>query len=128
MTQEDRHKPKHGSLKPLEAELRRLPELEVPEALEAKLLAGIPSGRPAAASGRRPRWLGLAWSFAAAAVAAGLIMAVMTFWPAGPPERPGTFTTSAIQIRPIYVLGDRITTHSKETRPCDVLPALPNWH
>lgn len=76
MTENQKHKSKHITLKSLADRLRRLPELEVPEALEDKLLAAIPGRQPKPAPGLRLRWY-RAWDFGATAAAAVLIFALM---------------------------------------------------
>jgi hypothetical protein len=76
MTENQKHKSKHITLKSLAARLRRLPELEVPEALEEKLLTAIPGRQPKPAPGLRLRWY-RAWDFGVTAAAAVLIFALM---------------------------------------------------
>jgi len=76
MTENQEQKSKDMTLKSLEAELQRLPEVEVPEALEAKLLAAIPDSRAKAAPGHQLQWH-RAWDFGVTAAAAVLIFALM---------------------------------------------------
>jgi hypothetical protein len=67
----------HKTLQSLEEELCRLPEVDVPETLEARLLAAIPSSRPKKLADhcvkRHPRL----WDFGLTAAAAVLILALM---------------------------------------------------
>jgi hypothetical protein len=123
----------NAALTSLEAGLRRLPELEVPEALEAKLLATIPAGR------RRPTPRGVfrgrvAWGAGALAAAAGLILAAILMSRTRPPEPPAesepgrTLLAGPNGVSPRYVLPKPTHRSDEETRPCDILPPLPDWH
>ena len=76
MAHNQEQKSKDMTLKSLEAEFRRLPEVEVPETLEAKLLAAIPDSRAKAAPGHQLQWH-RAWDFGVSAAAAVLIFALM---------------------------------------------------
>lgn len=76
MTQKREKKSKRITLKSLAAQLRRLPEVEVPETLKPRLLAAIPDthakSAPAHQFQRYP-----AWDFGVTAAAAVLIFALM---------------------------------------------------
>jgi hypothetical protein len=64
----------------LEAKLRRLPPPPVPDGLEARLVAAIPLVLPSSGARSRPaqrRWQQLIWVSCAAAVAAGVLLAVL---------------------------------------------------
>jgi hypothetical protein len=77
MTENQEEKWDDMTLESLEAELRSLPEVDVPETLEGKLLAAIPDRQPAAAAEHRAeRHPGL-WDFGVTAAAAVLILALM---------------------------------------------------
>jgi hypothetical protein len=69
------HKRKKLKLKSLEAKLRRLPDVDVPQKLKAGLLAAVPVGKDAPSRelhfGRFPR----AWDFGVTAAAAVTIIA-----------------------------------------------------
>jgi hypothetical protein len=77
MTRNQEQKREDMTLESLEARLHHLPEVEVPEALEAKLLTAIPDRGPEASieNGVR-RHLG-AWDFGVTAAAVVLILALM---------------------------------------------------
>ena len=76
MTYKQEKKCKHITLKALQAELRHLPEPEVPQDLGAKLLAAIPKTRAKSPPDNRLRWY-TACDFGLTAVAAVLIFALM---------------------------------------------------
>ena len=77
MTRNQEQKSEDMTLESLEARLRRLPEVQVPEALEAKLLAAIPdSGQKVPEEHCAKRHPGL-WDFGVTAAAAILILALM---------------------------------------------------
>jgi len=77
MTRNQEKKWDDMTLESLEARLRRLPEVQVPEALEAKLLAAIPDKQPKASIEDSVRWHPGAWDFGVTAVAVVLILALM---------------------------------------------------
>lgn len=70
-------KRKDTTLKSLEAELRNLPEVEVPETLEARLLAAIPDRGPKASVEQRAKRHPGLWDFGVTTAAAILILALM---------------------------------------------------
>ena len=76
MTENQKQKSKHITLKSLADRLRRLPEIEVPETLEEKLLSAIPGRQTEHAPHLRLRCYRL-WDFGATAAAAVLIFALM---------------------------------------------------
>ena len=77
MTENQEEKWDDMTLESLEAELRSLPEVDVPETLEARLLAAIPDRQPAASEDyRAERHPGL-WDFGVTAAAAALILALI---------------------------------------------------
>ena len=77
MTENQEEKWDDMTLESLEAELRSLPEVDVPETLEGKLLAAIPGREPETLAElpvkRHPRL----WDFGVTAAAAILILALM---------------------------------------------------
>lgn len=76
MTENQEQKSKDMTLKSLEKKLRHLPEIEVPEALEARLLAAIPDRRTKGKQAQQLQWR-RAWDFGVTAAAAVLIFALM---------------------------------------------------
>ena len=76
MTQNQEKKSKHITQKSLTEDLKRLPEVEVPETLEARLLAAIPVRQENLKRDRQLRWY-RAWDFGVTAAAAVLIFALM---------------------------------------------------
>lgn len=76
MKENQEQKWKDTTLKSLEAKLRNLPEVEVPETLEAKLLAAIPDREPVAIEHSVRQHPG-AWDFGATAAAVILILALI---------------------------------------------------
>jgi hypothetical protein len=76
MAQNQEQKSKDITLKSLATKLRHLPEVEVPEKLEAKLLAAIPERRSKVAQAHQLQWY-RAWDFGVTAAAAVLIFALM---------------------------------------------------
>jgi len=65
------------ALESLEAKLRHLPEVQVPETLEAKLLAAIPDRQSETSMEDSVRWRLGAWDFGVTAAAVVLILALM---------------------------------------------------
>lgn len=76
MTQKRKKKSKRITLKSLVAHLQRLPEVEVPEKLEASLLAAIPVKQKNLTRELKLRWY-RTWDFGVTAAAAVLIFALM---------------------------------------------------
>lgn len=76
MAENQERKFKDMTLKSLEKKLHRLPEIEFPEALEARLLAAIPHSRARPAPEHHFQWH-RAWDFGVTAAAAVLIFALM---------------------------------------------------
>jgi len=76
MAQNQEQKSKDITLKSLGAELRHLPEVDVPEALEARLLAAIPHSQAKPAPEYHIQWH-RAWDFGVTAAAAVLIFALL---------------------------------------------------
>jgi hypothetical protein len=76
MKENQEQKWKDTTLKSLEAKLRNLPEVEVPETLEVKLLAAIPDREPVAIEHSLRQHPG-AWDFGVTAAAVILILALM---------------------------------------------------
>jgi hypothetical protein len=76
MAQNQEKKSKHITQKSLADELRRLPEVEVPETLEARLLAAIPVRKENLTRDHQLRWY-RTWDFGVTATAAVLIFALM---------------------------------------------------
>ena len=77
MTENQEQKWENMRLKSLEAELRCLPEVEVPETLEGRLLAAIPDRAEKVAREHQIKWHVGAWDFGTTATAAVLILALM---------------------------------------------------
>ncbi len=127
MASNQEHNREDKALRLLEDELHRLPKVEVPETLEARLLAAIPRIPTEMARWRRIRWrrwtIGVVSTAAAAALIVAAIMRPLHRSAENFKESVGLPT----KISPRYVLGDQIT-RSEETRPCDILPPLPDWH
>lgn len=76
MTRFQKKKSKKFTQKSLAGCLRRLPEIEVPEKLENRLLAAIPVRRENLTRNRQLRWY-RTWDFGVTAAAAVLIFALM---------------------------------------------------
>ncbi|MDH4239359.1 MAG: anti-sigma factor [Phycisphaerae bacterium] len=76
MTQKREKKSKRITLKSLSAQLRSLPEVEVPETLKPRLLAAIPDTQAKPAPANQCRGYP-AWDFGVTAAAAVLIFALM---------------------------------------------------
>jgi hypothetical protein len=76
MTQKREKKSKRITLKSLAAQLRSLPEVEVPETLKPRLLAAIPDMQAKPEPAHQFRWYP-AWDFGVTAAAAVLIFALM---------------------------------------------------
>ncbi|MHC4619235.1 MAG: hypothetical protein ACYTEQ_15935 [Planctomycetota bacterium] len=68
---------KWKKLKPksLEEKLRRLPDVDVPQRLKARLLAAIPVGKDTPSREVQFRWFPRAWDFGVTAAAAVMIIA-----------------------------------------------------
>ena len=127
MASDQEHRREDRALRSLEDELRRLPKLEVPETLEARLLAAIPRMPTETARRRRIRWRRWTIGAVSAAAAAALIIAAVMLPLHRSTENFQKSMGVSTDTSPPYVLGDRIT-RSEETRPCDILPPLPDWH
>ena len=127
MANNQEHSREDRALRSLEDELRRLPKVEVPDTLEARLLAAIPREPTEKARRRRIRWR--SWTIGVGSVAAATVFiaaAVMLISHRSTEsfqESVGVSTDTS----PFYVLGDQIT-RSEETRSCDILPPLPDLH
>ena len=127
MQEDHQSEPQQAPARSLEDQLRQLPQPEVPEGLEAKLLAAIPAGIPQATPRRRSLRRRIVWACGAAAAAA-LILGVLlsTPWRRGRTGRP--IATLSNDTSPRYVLGNGSIPRFEETRPCDILPPLSDWH
>ena len=127
MARDQKQSRKARALRSLEDELRRLPKAEVPGTLEARLLAAIPRMPTEIARWRRIRWRRWAIGVGSAAAAAALIVAAVML----PLHRSNENFKESVGVStdtsPAYVRGDQIT-RSEETRPCDILPPLPDLH
>ncbi|MHC4498019.1 MAG: hypothetical protein ACYS21_02765 [Planctomycetota bacterium] len=75
MTDNKDHRGKDMTLRSLKAELRRLPEVEAPQGLKARLLAAIPAGGQDFSSEPQAKWHYRRWDFGVSAAAAVLILA-----------------------------------------------------
>jgi hypothetical protein len=94
--------------------LRDLPPPPIPPGLEARLLADVP------APGPPRRW----WPvLASGAVAAGVALAVVTRPRPEPDPPPAQVLTLTRDVHPAFV--QQAPSGYKETRPCDILPPLP---
>jgi hypothetical protein len=89
----------------LGAELRNLPELEVPGALEAKILSGIPNN-PAAGHEHRLHWWPRVWGLGIA-TAAVLILALIFVSDSGPSVSSHTFIADLNDRPAHHVLADQ---------------------
>jgi hypothetical protein len=77
MTDNKRQKWEDVTLKSLKAELRRLADVKIPEALKARLFAAIPNAKTAVIQHAQVQNHPRAWDFGITAVAAVLIFALM---------------------------------------------------
>ena len=115
-------------LRRLEEELRCLPKVEVPGTLEARLLGAIPRMPAEVTWWHQLRWRRWAAAMGAAVAAIALIIAALILRPPRSIESFRKPTGVLIDTSPRYVLGDQVSTLSEETKPCDVLPPLPELH
>lgn len=105
----------------LEAALRRLPAVNVPRGLEAKLIAAMPRPVAEIKSKHEPAaYLRLAAvGVAAAAVAAAVLLSILK-----PQSKDGPELVSAQAEAPAISV---TMVEFKETDPCNILPPLANW-
>ncbi|UCG57375.1 MAG: hypothetical protein JSU70_21220 [Phycisphaerales bacterium] len=89
----------------LGAQLRSLPELEVPGALEAKILSGIPNS-PTGSRGHGLQWWPRVWGLGIA-TAAILILALMFVSDSGPSVSSHTFIADLNDRPAHHVLSDQ---------------------
>lgn len=89
----------------LGAELRNLPELEVPGALEAKVLSGIPNS-PTGSREHRLHWWPRVWGLGIA-TAAVLILALIFVSDSGPSVSSHTFIADLNDRPTHHVLADQ---------------------
>ena len=112
----------------LEAELARLPRPQPPDGLEDALLAAIPATGPGGERVSRVRTAPVAASAAVAAAAAGVIVGFIFLLKGHPSGTDAANTRLLNQTSPRHVLGQVPAANYKETRPCDILPPLPDGH
>lgn len=116
---------KWATLKSLEAHLRRLAEIEVPETLKAKLFAAIPDEQPKAGPKHCVRWWPGAWGFGATA-AAILVLAlilVTNYGTSGPSRK----LIADINDKPsYYTLADQNNTSVGDGEPCGLQRPIVN--
>ena len=108
----------------LERTLHNLPQPPAPDGLEERLISSIPQTLPA-----RPRPL-LPYLVMIAAAAAAMLLALAIF--CAPPAKIDSQRTlrgnaSLSSTSPLYIVLPK-TDPYKETRPCDILPPLPDWY
>jgi hypothetical protein len=110
-----------SELTALERELERLPPPPIPPGLEARLLADIPVAPPAA-----PRRIAVTqrrWLYAAAAAAVMLFALTLLV-------RSRDADVSELLVDSAHSSAGALSGRGadpKETDPCNVLPAWPNW-
>jgi len=105
---------KDMKLESLEAELRCLPGVRIPETLKAKLFARIPDSEAGASGESRVQWWARVWRFGAA-VAAVVILALI-FVPNYGPSGPSNVTIADLNDRPTRcVLADQNSTLVEDT-------------
>ena len=115
MTQNQRQNGEDMTLESLEAQLRRLPEVEVPEALEARLLAAIPHGVSHLRQQSRLGWWPGALGIGAAAAFLILVFVFVANY------APSTGSGPAIiepNDRSRYFLADQNSEHIGNAEPC----------
>ncbi len=110
-------------LEAVEAGLRRLPTPQVPEGLEARLIAAIPAHACVAKARVSRRWR---WHFGAAAATAAAL-AVFVLWPRprdpNLAQRPNAEKNASQGIDS----APNPSAELKDTDPCNILPPLPEW-
>jgi ferric-dicitrate binding protein FerR (iron transport regulator) len=115
-----------GALRTLSRRLRRLRCLEPPEDLQARLMARIPHG-PAPSSAPRRSGTWRVWGGAAAG-AVLLVVAVLGAIRIAARNTNPSLAGAAAGTSVHTVLPASHTPATEETRPCDIMPPLPNWH
>ena len=93
MTENKEHKWNDMPLKSLEAELRRLPEVKVPEKLKTRILDAIPGRRQKVSIGHQLKWHLYTRDLVATAAAAIFIFSSMLMVSYGLPNPPQTLLT-----------------------------------
>jgi hypothetical protein len=110
----------------LETRLRRLPEPNPPDDLEAKLMAAIPPPIAVSKPARRKTSRWLAGTAISAILAATILMCIWV------PLRIADIARqqrSSNQNGNTQTLPPLLTANNmKEIDPCNILPPLPDWH
>jgi hypothetical protein len=118
MAENQEQKWKGMTLKSLEAKLRSLPGVEVPEALKAKIFAKIPHSKAGPAPERRVQWRPGIWGFGIAA-AAVLILALI-FVPSYGPSGPSQTLIADLNDRTVrHILADQNNALVEDTNYAD---------
>ena len=116
---------KWATLKSLEAHLRRLAEIEVPETLKAKLFAAIPDEKSKAGSKHCGRWWPGAWGFGA--TAAAILVLVLIFVTNYGTSGPSRNLIADINDKPAYyTLADQNNTSVGDGEPCGLQRSIAN--
>jgi hypothetical protein len=114
------------SVEHLETRLRRLPEPNPPDDLEAKLMAAIPPPIAVSKPARRKTSRWLAGTAISAILAATILMCIWV------PLRIADIARqqrSSNQNGNTQTLPPLLTANNmKEIDPCNILPPLPDWH
>lgn len=114
------------TLKSLEGQLRHLPEVEVPETLEAKLLTGIPERELKVRQEHQVRWWPGALGFGA--VAAAVLILALIFIPSYAPSTPSLRPVIEPNDKSRDGLTDQNSAYVENTEPCglQLLPVSQN--
>jgi len=105
------------TLKSLEAELRHLPEVEVAETLEEKLLAAVPEREPRVRQAHQARWWPKALGFGA--VAAAVLILALIFIPSYAPSPPSLRPVVEPNDKSRDGLTDQNSAYVGNTEPCE---------
>lgn len=114
MTRNQGQKRENITLQSLEVELRSLREVEVPETLKAKLLAGIAGGKAKVAQEHQVHWRPGVWGVGIAAVT--VLILVLIFVPNYGPSVPSQTLVADLNDRATrHALGDQNNTLLEDT-------------
>ena len=129
MTREPDKPQNDDGLKWIEDQLRRLPDVDAPAALQRKLLAAVPG---ALAVPQKRRWRPFAAVAAGIAAAAAAVLLVVVLRAPAPDAGPRSLVLRTIprdmaqETSALCIPAAGIRNRIRETKPCDVLPPLPN--
>ena len=109
----------------LEKRLRDLPPPPIPDGLETRLLAGIPSAPPARAPDPRSRKRRMALG-AIGAIAAAILLAIVLI---RAPDRSSSrkILSKRATDRDVQARFIQPRPNPRETRPCDIFPPLDSY-